>query len=215
MDATDFAWSGVLMPKPTATGRSVADLIRYRLANERYVARFAETEVETPYGVFRAIAYRSELDTETHVALVMGDVSGPDPVLVRMHAHNLFGDVFQAVDHPSRAQIDGSMERIGAEGRGAIVYLHQNGLGYGLDGDRILIRETDAVRPATAEGESHLQYRAGLGAQILSDLGIERVRLLTNRPRKVVGLDGFGVTIVEQTPISSPETARETVTRQP
>lgn len=186
---------------------SVADIIRYRLANERYVERFAESDVETRHGLFRAVAYRSELDSETHVALVMGDVSGDEPVLVRMHAHNLFGDVFQATEHPSREQIDGSMERIAQAGRGAIVYLHQNGLGYGLDGDRILVRETDAVRPATAEGESHLQYRAGIGAQILSDLGIRNVRLLTNRPRKVVGLEGFGVKIVEQTPITTPTTA--------
>ena len=182
---------------------SVADLIRYRLANERYVERFAESEIETRWGVFRAIAYRSQLDAETHVALVKGDVADDKPTLVRMHAHNLFGDVFCAVDHPSREQIDGAMERIAREGRGALVYLHQNGLGYGLEGERILVRQTDAVRPATAEGDSHMQYRAGIGAQILSDLGIKQVRLLTNRPRKVVGLDGFGVTIVEQTPITT------------
>lgn len=192
---------------------SVAELIRYRLAHEKYVERFAEALVDTPFGAFNAVAYRSELDEETHVALVRGDVSGEEPVCVRMHAHNLFGDVFGALDHPSRDLISGSLERIAREGQGALVYLHQNGLGFGLQEvpgglSRIDVRQTDAVRPATAEGDSHLQYRSGIGAQILSDLGISKVRLLTNRPRKVVGLEGFGIEIVEQTPIEVPAVAQ-------
>jgi len=188
---------------------SVAELIRYRLAHEKYVERFAESLVETEFGTFNAVAYRTDLDQETHVALIMGDLSSDQPTCVRMHAHNLFGDIFGAVEHPSQAIIRGSLQRIAQEGRGAFVYLHQNGLGFGLQEipgalSRILVKQTDAVRPATAEGDSHLQYRAGIGAQILSDLGIRKVRLLTNRPRKVVGLEGFGIEIVEQVPVSEP-----------
>lgn len=188
---------------------TVADLIRFRLRHERYVERFAEGLVKTRFGEFRAIAYRSQIDDETHMALAMGDLSGGQPPLVRVHAHNLFGDVFCGVERSTRDLIEGSMAMIASEGRGALVYLHQNGLGYGLEelpgGARLVLPgRTDAVRPATAEGQSALQYRAGIGAQILSDLGLERIRLLTNRPRHVVGLEGFGIKIVEQTAIGVP-----------
>jgi len=187
---------------------SVADIIRYRLEHERHLEAFAEGEVDTRFGKFRAVSFRSELDEEVHLAMVMGDIASPGPTLVRMHAHNLFGDVFGATDAPSRDLIDASLERIAQEGRGVLVYLHQSGLGYqtrstGEGLDRIIAETTDVVR--SGKGMSPLQYRAGIGAQILAELGLKDIRLLTNRPRKVVGLEGFGVKIVEQIPITVSE----------
>ena len=189
---------------------SVADVIRYRLEHERHLEAFAEGEVDTRFGKFRAISFRSELDAEVHLALVMGDIESPGPTLVRMHSHNLFGDVFCAADAPSRDLIDASLKRIAQEGRGVLVYLHQSGLGYQTrptaDGlDRIIAATADVVR--SGKGVSPLQYRAGIGAQILAELGLKEIRLLTNRPRKVVGLEGFGVKIVEQIPITTSEPA--------
>ena len=181
---------------------SVADLIRYRLQNERYVERVAEGAVQTAYGEFRTVLYRSLIDDETHLALVRGELDPNEPTLVRMHAANLFADVFGAEGSEARAVLDGSLARIAEEGRGALVYLHQNHPGFEVRGDRLVSGLADAVRPAPDGGESRMQYRSGIGAQILSDLGLQRIRLLTNRPRKVVGLEGFGIHIVEQTPVS-------------
>jgi len=183
---------------------SVAELIRYRLNNERFVHRFAEGALPTRFGEFRSVAFKSDIDDETHLALVMGDVEVEDPVLVRVHSQNLMGDVFCSTDYPSRELIDAALERIAAEGRGVFVYLHQNGPGFGLEAladgsQRIVSQPAGAVM--TGGEQSRLQYRAGIGAQILSDLKLRSIRLLTNRPRKVVGLEGFGVKIVDQIPI--------------
>ena len=181
---------------------NVADLIRYRLQNERYVERVAEGRMETGYGEFRAVLYRSLIDDETHLALVLGDLTPDEPTLVRMHAANLFTDVFGADGSESRALLDGSLARIAAEGRGALVYLHQNHPGFEIRDGRLVAGPADAVRSSPDGGESRMQYRSGIGAQILSDLGLQQIRLLTNRPRKVVGLEGFGIHIVEQTPVT-------------
>ena len=180
---------------------SVASLIRYRLAHERYVEAYGEGLVQTPWGEFRAVAYRSAIDSHTHLALVMGDVLGEPPPLVRMHAANLLGDVFGAGEVPSRELLEGSLARIAEEGRGVVVYLYQGAAGYEVEGGRIILNEQSAVRPQSDGGAESLQYRAGIGAQILAELGLHSIRLLTNRPRKVVGLEGFGIHIVEQTPI--------------
>jgi 3,4-dihydroxy 2-butanone 4-phosphate synthase/GTP cyclohydrolase II len=185
---------------------TVAELIRYRLQNEKYIERFAEGTVQTKFGEFRTIAYRSEIDAETHLALIHGDVADADSVLVRMHSRNLMGDVFQSTDYPSHRTIETSMQRIAEEGRGVFVYLHQTGLGYGLEklpGEcmRIVPHPKETFQQSTETGKRQLQYQAGIGAQILSDLGLRRIRLLTNHPRKVVGLEGFGITISEQIPI--------------
>jgi 3,4-dihydroxy 2-butanone 4-phosphate synthase/GTP cyclohydrolase II len=184
---------------------TVAELIRYRLENEHYVERFAEGVVRTAHGEFRTIAYRSELDQEVHLALVLGDVENADSVLVRMHSHNLMGDVFCSLQDPTHQLIQKSMERIAAEGRGVLVYLHQTGLGYGLDRlpdgtQRIITRPREPYQH-TLQTQRRLQYQSGIGAQILSDLKLRKIRLLTNHPRKVVGLEGFGITIVEQIPV--------------
>ncbi len=187
---------------------TVADLIRYRLENEHYLERFAEGTVQTDYGEFRTIAYRSEMDREIHLALVKGDVAGADSVLVRMHSHNLMGDVFRSAEEPSQDLIQKSMERIAAEGRGVLVYLHQTGLGYGLerlaDGSQRIIAHPKEPYQQSVQTQRRLQYQSGIGAQILSDLKLSRIRLLTNHPRKVVGLEGFGITIIDQIPVFDP-----------
>ena len=182
---------------------SVAALIRYRLEHERYVERHGEGTVRTPWGEFRAIAYRSAIDSDQHLALALGDISGDPPPLVRMHAAHLLGDVFGAPDGSSRGLLEGSLRQIAAEGRGVVVYLHQGAAGYEVERGGIIVQEQSAVRPQRDEGADALQYRAGIGAQILADLGLSSIRLLTNRPRKVVGLEGFGIKIVEQTPVEA------------
>lgn len=184
---------------------TVADLIRYRLENERYVHRFAEGALETPYGEFRTIAYRSDIDDEVHVALLKGEVENAESVLVRMHSRNLMGDVFCSKDYPSHQMIAKSMERIAGEGRGVLVYLHQTGLGFGIenlpDGRKRIISKPQPVHQGAEPSEQPAQHEYGIGAQILSDLGLRTIRLLTNHPRKIVALEGFGIRIVEQIPI--------------
>src|SRR5215831_404828 len=188
---------------------TVAELIRYRMAHERYVRRLAEAIVPTPYGDFRMIAYESEINGETHIAMVKGDVenAGDDPVLVRMHAHCLMGDVFGATWCGCRDAIDGAMRRISEQGRGALIYLHQTSKGYSVEklGERLTLQFHHEQRlPTLPESQRRTQREIGIGAQILSDLNLKRIRLLTNHPRRVAGLDGFGIEIVEQVPISVP-----------
>jgi len=188
---------------------TVAGLIRYRMAHERYVRRVVETTVPTEYGDFRMIVYESDINDETHIALVKGDVedSPADPVLVRMHAHCLMGDVFGATWCGCRDAIDGAMRRIAEAGRGALIYLHQTSKGYSVErlGDKLTLQFHHEQRlPALPESQRRTQREIGIGAQILSDLNLKRIRLLTNHPRKVAGLEGFGIEIVEQVPISVP-----------
>jgi 3,4-dihydroxy 2-butanone 4-phosphate synthase/GTP cyclohydrolase II len=194
---------------------TVAELIRYRIENEHYIERFAEGVLQTVHGEFRTIAYRSDIDQEVHLALVKGDVENADSVLVRMHSHNLMGDVFCSSQEPSQQLIQKSMERIAAEGRGVLVYLHQTGLGYGLEripgGLQRIVAHPKEPYQHSLQTQRRLQYQSGIGAQILSDLKLRKIRLLTNHPRKVVGLEGFGISIVEQIPVldQSVETAAE------
>jgi 3,4-dihydroxy 2-butanone 4-phosphate synthase/GTP cyclohydrolase II len=187
---------------------TVADLIRYRLEKERYVRRIGETPLATAYGEFRMIAYESDIDPEIHVALVMGDVAVETPVLVRVHSHCLVGDVFASNDCNCHELIKTSMEQIGREGRGVLLYLHQTGKGFTLekqpDGSRRLVshrrQHSEESEPAFRR---RMQYESGIGAQILSDLQLQSVRLLTNHPRKVVALEAYGIKITEQVPIST------------
>ncbi len=187
---------------------SVAELIRYRLETERYMERYAEGDVDTRFGTFRAIAYRSLLDSETHIALVLGNPAEGDSCLVRVHSNNFFRDVFGTSTLDSRDLIDASLAKIAAEGRGVFVYLHQSAAGFGIESvpgqelGKIQVEYQNTIGPLTGKQTSRLQYRAGIGAQILSELGLSRIRLLTNRPRKIVGLEGFGITVLEQTPIA-------------
>jgi 3,4-dihydroxy 2-butanone 4-phosphate synthase/GTP cyclohydrolase II len=187
---------------------TVAELIRYRMAHERYVRRMAEAVVPTAYGEFRMIAYESEITGDSHIAMVKGDVenTGDEPVLVRMHSHCLVGDVFGASGCECRNVIDAAMRRIAEEGRGALIYLHSTSKGYSVErlGERMTIQFHHEQRlPTLPESQRKTQREIGIGAQILSDLNLRRIRLLTNRPRKVAGLEGFGIEIVEQVPVSA------------
>jgi 3,4-dihydroxy 2-butanone 4-phosphate synthase / GTP cyclohydrolase II len=186
---------------------TVAELIRYRMAHERYVHRVGEAMLDTPYGEFRLIAYESEVDGgESHVALVRGDIEhGSEPVLVRMHAHCLMGDVFGATACDCRPTIEGSMRAIAQSGRGALIYLHQTSKGFSVDNigtKTVLTFHRDKRLPSLPESERKTQREIGIGAQILSDLNLRRIRLLTNHPRRVAALEGFGIEIVEQVPVT-------------
>ena len=168
---------------------TVAELIRYRMAHERYVRRLAEAIVPTAYGEFRMIAYESEINGDSHIAMVKGDVehAGDDPVLVRMHSHCLVGDVFGATWCECRNTIDASMRRIAEQGRGALIYLHQTSKGYSIEklGDRLTIQFHHEQRlPTLPASQRSTQREIGIGAQILSDLNLKRIRLLTNHPAK-------------------------------
>ena len=191
---------------------TVADLIRYRMSHERYIHRVGEALVGTQYGEFRLIAYESEVDGgESHVALVRGDIVGAgnegssEPVLVRMHAHCLMGDVFGSTACQCHATLDGSLRQIAEQGRGAVIYLHQTSQGFSTEklGERnALTFHHGQNLPALLEKGNQPQREIGIGAQILSDLGLSRIRLLTNRPKRVAALEGFGIEIVEQVPVN-------------
>src|SRR5579862_4082270 len=185
---------------------TVAELIRYRMQHERYVHRVGEALIDTQYGEFRLIAYESEVDGgESHMALVRGAIeSGDEPVLVRMHSHCLMGDVFGSTGCDCHATIEGSMQSIAREGRGALIYLHQTSKGFSVESiaDRkMLTFHRDKRLPSLPESERKTQREIGIGAQILSDLNLRRIRLLTNHPRKVPALEGFDIEIVEQVPV--------------
>jgi len=189
---------------------TVAELIRYRMAHERYVHRVGEALVQTSFGEFRLIAYESEVDGgESHMALIKGDVenrneSGDAPVLVRMHAHCLMGDVFGSTRCECHATLEGSMRRIAEEGRGALIYLHQSSKGFSVEkvGERTALGFHRAQKQLTLlDTERQTQREIGIGAQILSDLNLRRIRLLTNRPKRVAALEGFGIEIVDQIPV--------------
>ena len=203
---------------------TVASLIRYRLQHERYIHRIAETTLPTQYGDFRMIAYESEVDgAESHVALVYGEIGGvagggssDDPVLVRVHTHCLAGDVFGGTLCDCRALVDHSLRMIAEAGRGALVYLHNGARGFNIDRSgtlepgalaphrlvlhRGLNRDPKLKDPCEEHNQQaqRILRQIGLGGQILSDLGIRRIRLLTNTPTHIPALQGFGSEIVEQ-----------------
>lgn len=169
---------------------SVADLIRYRLQHERFIHRQSESCIRTEFGDFKTIVYASTIVPEQHLALVHGEIGNRESVLVRMHSHCVFGDVFGSVDCQCNRTIRSSLERITREGAGVLVYLHQTGPGF-----------RNHKSYATPDGQKTLQHENGIGAQILSDLGLQTIRLLTNHPRKIVGLDAYGIQILEQIPV--------------
>src|SRR3954447_22696709 len=189
---------------------TVAELIRYRMAHERYINRVGEALIETRFGEFRLIAYLSEVDGgESHVALVRGDIEhSAQPVLVRMHAHCLMGDVFGATGCECHATLEGSLRRIASEGLGAVIYLHQTSQGFSIEkvGERTALSfHGGRTLPSLYDNSKLIQREIGIGAQILSDLNLRRIRLLTNRPKKVAALEGFGIEIVEQVPVALKE----------
>ena len=180
---------------------TVAEMIRYRMETESHVVRVGEAMLPTRHGEFRMIAFESQLDGESHVALVKGDVEhATGPVLVRMHAHCLAGDVFGGSLCDCQQVLDHSLEMIAREGTGALIYLHQTSKGFNVDeGKRLAFhREVRASAPAH---QRKTQREIGVGAQILSSLNIRSIRLLTNHPKRVAALEGFGIRIVEQVPV--------------
>jgi len=191
---------------------TVASLIRYRMQHERNIRRIAESVLPTKYGDFRMIAYASDVDQEIHVALVRGEVTSAEgeqtPPLVRVHSHCLTGDVLGSTACDCREMVERSLEAIAGENRGAFVYLHQTGRGFRIDSrteegaalPKILYHEREQVERDPG-AQRVIQHESGIGAQILKDLGLMRIRVLTNLPRKVVALKGYGIEIADQVPL--------------
>ena len=173
---------------------SVADLIRHRLRHERYVHRRAAGCITTEFGEFRTVLYASEISPESHLALIRGDVADHEKVLVRMHSHCAYGNLFGSTRCDCQKLVRGSLKRIAEEGAGVLVYLHQTGLGLHTENGNLIGHDRNV-------GQAPTQHEVGIGAQILSDLGLHTIRLLTNHPRRIVALEGFGIEIVEQVPI--------------
>jgi 3,4-dihydroxy 2-butanone 4-phosphate synthase/GTP cyclohydrolase II len=184
---------------------TIADLIQYRMRTEALVRRVASAALPTDQGDFRVIAYESLLDGETHVALVRGDLGDGENVLVRVHSRCLTGDVFHSARCDCGPQLDAAMTRIAAEGRGVLLYLNQEGRGIGL-ANKIRAYELQDQGLDTVEANERLGFKAdqrdyGMGVQILKDLGVRSMRLLSNNPRKLVGLEGYQLSVVEWLPL--------------
>ena len=184
---------------------TVADLVEYRRRHEKLVERGAAVRLPTEYGDFTVIAFREKLTGKTHVALVKGDVDGAENVLVRVHSERLTGDVFHSLRCDCGEQLEQALAQIDAEGRGVLLYMAQEGRGIGLI-NKLRAYELQEQGLDTVEANLELGFPAdardyGIGNQILADLGLTTLRILTNNPKKLTGIDGFGLTVVEQVPI--------------
>jgi 3,4-dihydroxy 2-butanone 4-phosphate synthase/GTP cyclohydrolase II len=187
---------------------TVADLIQYRLRTEALVHRVASAALPTEHGDFRVIAFESVIDRETHVALVKGEIGDGQNVLVRVHSRCLTGDVFHSARCDCGLQLDAAMEKIAAEGRGVLLYLNQEGRGIGLS-NKIRAYELQDQGLDTVEANERLGFKAdqrdyGIGVQILKDLGVRSMRLLSNNPRKLVGIEGYQLSVVDWIPLEIP-----------
>jgi 3,4-dihydroxy 2-butanone 4-phosphate synthase / GTP cyclohydrolase II len=186
---------------------TVADLIRYRMQHERYVRRIAETVLPTRNGDFRMIAYASDVDHDQHIALIRGELEGATPPLVRVHSHCLTGDVFGSTACDCPALVAKSLQKIAEEGRGVFLYLHHTGRGYTIETPEIpgtlpkIHFHSRGQLDREPARQRMVQHESGIGAQILIDLGLRDIRVVTNHPKKVVALEGYGIRIADQVPL--------------
>ncbi len=193
---------------------TIADLIRYRMRTEGLVRQIAKAALPTEYGDFTIYAYDNRVDGQTHVALVLGDLGDGRDVMVRVHSRCLTGDVFHSMRCDCGAQLDTAMKRIALEGRGVLLYLHQEGRGIGL-ANKLRAYELQDQGLDTVEANERLGFKPdqrdyGIGAQILRDLGVRTMRLLTNNPRKFIGLEGYGLAVAESLPLEITPTVEST-----
>jgi 3,4-dihydroxy 2-butanone 4-phosphate synthase/GTP cyclohydrolase II len=189
---------------------TVKDLIAYRMRNEKLVNRIAEFDLPTTHGEFHGVAYETRIDDVAHVAMVMGEIGDGKNLLVRVHSECLTGDALHSIRCDCAAQRDGALDMIAREGRGVFLYLHQEGRGIGLANKlrayELQDRGADTVEANLALGLPVDKRDYGIGSQILADLGVREMRLITNNLRKIVGLEGYGITILDRVPLQTPAT---------
>jgi 3,4-dihydroxy 2-butanone 4-phosphate synthase/GTP cyclohydrolase II len=187
---------------------TIESLIRYRSRFDSLVRQVGEAHLPTCYGDFRAIAYQSEIDEFTHIALIKGDIKDGEPAPVRVHSECLTGDVFGSMRCDCGSQLEQAMRKIEEEGKGVVLYMRQEGRGIGL-GNKIKAYHLQDLGKDTVEANLELGFKPdlrdyGIGAQILVDLGLSKMRLMTNNPKKIVGLEGYGLEVVERIPLLGP-----------